>query len=136
MDHNVNAAAHYFDAEDSASESACNEEAHRNGFTANQADLCEDGALNCGACPFRKATAGVASTALLETITWHPVSPTTMPDGDITVQLFDEAASEPVWPGYFDGEKWLYIDGNTAHPTYYAQMSIGPVAPAAAKKAP
>lgn len=132
MDHNVDAATHHFDGHESASEAACNEEAHRNGFTANQADLCEDGELKCVACPFRKKG---APRATVETITWFPVSLETMPDGDLTVQLFDEAASEPVWPGYFDGDKWLYIDGTIARPTSWAQMPAGPLTAVASRKA-
>lgn len=136
MDHYVNEAARHFDGQESASEDACNQEAHRNGFTAHQADLCEDGALSCVACPFRKgAAAGAAFTETLETITWIPVSPATMPDGDLTVMLFNEGANEPVWPGYFDGEDWIYVDGNIAHPSHYAQMAVGPVAALAALKA-
>ena len=39
---------------------------------------------------------------ITETLTWKPVAE--KPDSDISVLLFDPAASEPVWPGYLDGE--------------------------------
>lgn len=61
---------------------------------------------------------------LSERVTWTPVAQ--LPDSDITVQLYDEAASEPVWPGYYDGERWRYIDGMPAKPTHYAEMLRGP----------
>jgi len=60
-----------------------------------------------------------------ETISWNPVS--SLPDSDLTVQLFDENCNEPVWPGYFDGEQWLYADGSVAHPSSWAHFAKGPV---------
>lgn len=45
-----------------------------------------------------------------ETLHWHPASK--KPDADVTVLLFvPKADSEPVWPGYWDGEAWVYADG-------------------------
>jgi hypothetical protein len=61
-----------------------------------------------------------------ESITWSPVAE--LPDSDMTVQLFNKDASEPVWPGYFDGNRWLYIDGIVANPTHWADMPEGPTA--------
>lgn len=55
---------------------------------------------------------------------WTEVS--SKPDSDTTVQLFDKDASEPVWPGYFDGTRWLYIDGVVANPSCWAEMPEGP----------
>lgn len=74
-------------------------------------------------------TADANIVAISETIVWHPISASRMPDSDLTVQLFDESSDEPVWPGYFDGEQWIYVDGNVAHPTHYADMPIGPKKP-------
>lgn len=62
---------------------------------------------------------------LNECVSWVHVA--TLPDADHTVQLFDPTASEPVWPGYFDGERWLYVDGVPATPTHYAPMLTGPI---------
>ena len=59
-----------------------------------------------------------------ERMTWTPVAQ--LPDSDITFQLYDKEASEPVWPGYYDGERWRYIDGLPATPTHYADMPHGP----------
>jgi hypothetical protein len=59
-----------------------------------------------------------------ERATWTPVAK--LPDSDVTLQLYDPEASEPVWPGYFDGERWRYIDGMPATPTHYADMLHGP----------
>jgi hypothetical protein len=65
-----------------------------------------------------------AAAALAEAVTWIPAAE--LPDADSTVMLFDTAASEPVWPGYYDGERWLYADGMPAAPTHYADMLKGP----------
>lgn len=59
-----------------------------------------------------------------ESVTWTPAA--TLPDADATVLLFDVEANEPVWPGYYDGERWRYADGMPAKPTYYAPMLKGP----------
>lgn len=64
------------------------------------------------------------SAPLAEAITWKAAAD--LPDADSTVMLFDPAASEPVWPGYYDGERWLYADGMPAAPTHYADMLKGP----------
>lgn len=59
-----------------------------------------------------------------ETITWAPAS--SPPDADLTVQLFNRDASEPVWLGWYDGGRWWYVDGNPAEPTHWADMCVGP----------
>lgn len=59
-----------------------------------------------------------------ETITWIPVSQP--PDSDLTVLLKDPNASEPVWPGYLDGETWRFADGMPANPTHWSDMPGGP----------
>lgn len=47
-----------------------------------------------------------------ETIAWYPADADSMPDADITVLLhIENAVGEPVWPGYFDGERWFLADG-------------------------
>jgi hypothetical protein len=45
-----------------------------------------------------------------ETINWTAPGEQ-MPDADTTVLIRVEGASEPVWPGYFDGGVWRYADG-------------------------
>ena len=66
------------------------------------------------------------SNPLIEVIVWNLVA--VKPDSDVTVQLFDETASEPVWPGYWDDNsgQWLYIDGVPANPTHWAVFPAGP----------
>jgi hypothetical protein len=113
--------------QEAASDLACGVEAGRNGFTRSQAALCEDGMLSCISCPFRQGgikSAG-ADVAVFESIIWFSVA-ARMPDGDTTVQLFDRNADEPVWPGYFDGEEWIYVDGNRATPSHWGRMPAGP----------
>ena len=61
---------------------------------------------------------------ITESLTWKPVAE--KPDSDISVLLFDPAASEPVWPGYLDGETWRYADGMPAAPTHWADFPKGP----------
>jgi hypothetical protein len=59
-----------------------------------------------------------------ETITWHPVSEP--PDADTMVLIFDPAASEPVWPGYLDGDAWRESEGKEMRPTHWADFPKGP----------
>jgi len=61
-----------------------------------------------------------------ETITWLDAN-AEKPDADITVLLFNESASSPVWPGYWDGESWQYAEGGDASPTHWAEMPCGAV---------
>jgi hypothetical protein len=70
----------------------------------------------------RKLLAGFV--AELERRRWTDAAQ--LPDADVTFQLYDPAASEPVWPGYYDGERWRYVDGTLATPTHYADMPRGP----------
>lgn len=64
---------------------------------------------------------------LIESITWIPVTER-IPDSDLTVLLCDPEGDEPVWLGYLDGEEdeWLYVDGATANPKYWAEIPRGP----------
>lgn len=59
-----------------------------------------------------------------EAITWKPVAEA--PDSDITVLLFDSAASEPVWPGYLDGDVWRTAEGMPAALTQWSDLPKGP----------
>lgn len=34
-----------------------------------------------------------------------------LPDSDQTVMTYSPDRSEPVWPGYHDGEEWLDLTG-------------------------
>lgn len=45
-----------------------------------------------------------------------------MPDADITVMICAKTMDPPVWLGYFDGEKWLTVDGNEADVTHWADV--------------
>ncbi|WP_025918320.1 DUF551 domain-containing protein [Herminiimonas sp. CN] len=64
---------------------------------------------------------------LIETLTWIPVSER-LPDSDITVLLFDPAANEPVWLGFWNDADncWYYVDAEEATPTHWAEMPEGP----------
>lgn len=44
-----------------------------------------------------------------EEITWF--SSRQRPDADVTVLINSPAASEPVWVGYWDGERWRLASG-------------------------
>lgn len=63
---------------------------------------------------------------ITEVLTWKPVAEP--PDSDTTVLLFDPAASEPVWPGYLDGDVWRTAEGMPAAPTLWSEMPGGPKA--------
>lgn len=46
-----------------------------------------------------------------EVLTWHSVDEQ-LPDSDTTVLLrIEDAESEPVWPGFLDGDQWKLADG-------------------------
>ena len=60
-------------------------------------------------------------------LTWTKVADR-LPDSDTTVMLFDKEASEPVWPGYLDGDMCRYVDGMPAQPTHWADLPEGPEA--------
>jgi len=64
---------------------------------------------------------------LSERLEWKDAAQ--LPDVDVILQLYDPDANEPVWPGYHDGERWVYADGMPAKPTHYAAMPRGPGAP-------
>lgn len=64
---------------------------------------------------------------LLRTADWRRITPTTMPDDDQTVQLYDADASEPVWFGWHEEDGWHYVDGAEATPSHWAPMSEGPL---------
>lgn len=49
--------------------------------------------------------------AATEAIAWTRPAAAGMPDADITVLLHVEGADEPVWPGWWDGERWIWADG-------------------------
>lgn len=67
---------------------------------------------------------------LSETIHWHRVDDA-LPDAEETVLLWmQDAAGDPVWPGYFDyyGDQcWLLADGMPAgNVTHWASFPEGP----------
>jgi hypothetical protein len=44
-----------------------------------------------------------------EVLEWH--TPDQPPDADTTVLLSLEGGDDPVWLGFWDGERWWYVDG-------------------------
>lgn len=59
-----------------------------------------------------------------ETITWFNAKH--IPDADTTVLLYAPNADEPVWPGYWDGDRWCWADGTDAAGVIaYAKMPEG-----------
>jgi hypothetical protein len=47
--------------------------------------------------------------ATVETLIWR--SPENLPDAETTVLLLLKGGSDPVWPGYWDGNYWRDVDG-------------------------
>lgn len=68
----------------------------------------------------------MTASPFTEVLTWKPVAEP--PDSDTTVLLFDPAASEPVWPGYLDGDVWRTAEGFPAAPTLWTDLPKGPTA--------
>lgn len=65
-----------------------------------------------------------------EVLHWHDVSDE-LPDAETTVLFFAPEYSEPVWPGWWDGEHWRH-DGGGKIPktiTHWAEFPSGPVTP-------
>lgn len=65
--------------------------------------------------------------ALTETLEWKDVNDS-MPDSDETVLVFHEDAPDPVWLAYYDGTRWVSVDGMPLEDavTHWAQMPGGP----------
>lgn len=63
---------------------------------------------------------------LTETLTWWTPAER-MPDADVTVmvEVSDPDASEPVWPGWFDGEVWHDALGDEVTVIRWADMPKG-----------
>jgi hypothetical protein len=64
----------------------------------------------------------------LETLAWN--SPETRPDADTTVLLHvfnPDNADDTVWPGFTDGEQWIWADGSPVVGTVleWAHMPAG-----------
>lgn len=62
-----------------------------------------------------------------EIITWHNAA-TDLPDCDSTVLVQIDPAtphSEPVWPGYLDGEQWRTAEGDPVTVVAWADMPSG-----------
>jgi hypothetical protein len=58
---------------------------------------------------------------------WIPVE-RELPDDEETVLLYSPEASEPVWPGFRDGDVWRWADATEAHGvTHWAPMPAGPL---------
>jgi hypothetical protein len=60
-----------------------------------------------------------------ERLTWHPVR-SCRPDSDMTVLVFDKSMSEPVWPGYLDGDVWRTAEGLAINPSHWCDLPGGP----------
>ena len=52
MDYNVVSVERWIANEESANEAACNAAAEKAGYTPQEADMCDDGCLNCDECPW------------------------------------------------------------------------------------
>lgn len=93
---------------------------------AARADLYREAYANAPVPPRKAPPRG----RLREVITWHSltVRKPDMPDADITVLLHVKGASEPTWPGFWDGASWFYIDGSpVSDPVVaWADMPAGP----------
>ena len=74
-----------------------------------------------------------------EVLTWHPVTPATMPDAELTVLMaWPRDTSEGDLPGpfepeggWYDGEAWHYIESGgvvTTPPSWWANWPDGPAA--------
>lgn len=64
---------------------------------------------------------------MTETITWIDASEQ-KPDVDTTVMVFVPEASEPIWPGWWSGEEWVWAEGATIDDTvtHWAELPMGP----------
>lgn len=58
----------------------------------------------------RTATEVLADGHHGENAEWH-LCAAVLPDADKTVLVFDASADEPCWPGFWDGEEWLWAEG-------------------------
>lgn len=66
--------------------------------------------------------------AMVEKIHWNKPA-ACMPDADETVMIFLPKDDEPVWFGFFDGNKWHLADGFPLadnEVTYWTPMPRGP----------
>lgn len=63
---------------------------------------------------------------ITETLTWYELHER-MPDAEITVliEVTDADATEPVWPGWFDGEVWRDALGDEVTVIRWADMPKG-----------
>lgn len=60
-----------------------------------------------------------------EVIDWHEVGEL-LPDDETTVMVeVEDAESEPIWPGYLDGEQWRLADGMPVKVKRWAEMPRG-----------
>jgi hypothetical protein len=51
--------------------------------------------------------------AYTEVLRWVNITPETMPDALelVLIEREDDGVNEPTWPGYWDGEQWMDVDG-------------------------
>jgi len=69
-----------------------------------------------------------------EVLHWRDVNDE-LPDEETTVLFFAPEYSEPVWPGWWDGEHWRH-DGGGKIPktiTHWAEFPSGPITPNTAR---
>ena len=59
-----------------------------------------------------------------ESILWRAYDD--LPDSDTTVLVAAAGGIEPVWLGYFNGEKWVTIEGYEITVTHWADLPQGP----------
>ncbi len=55
----------------------------------------------------------LAESRRTEVLRWVDITPETMPDADelVLIEREDDGVNEPTWPGYWDGEQWMDVDG-------------------------
>lgn len=68
---------------------------------------------------------GESEVTTITELQWYGVSEC-LPDDGINVLLFDAAASEPIWIGYHEDDKWYYADHSRAYPTQWSDLPEGP----------
>lgn len=70
----------------------------------------------------------IAAKTCQPDIRWRDVK-AEMPDADETVLVFHPREDEPVWFGYFDGDEWRDVNGETRPVTHWAPMPEPPKHP-------
>lgn len=86
------------------------------GLHDGRADPCEDRI---------KSQQEAAERALWRLCRWKDVNKE-LPDADETVLIATIDNTEPVWLGYYDGERWLDVEGIPVNVSHWAPMPEAP----------